>query len=296
MELSRDFVPPVFVGVLPLFGALRTLGISTMATDPLTVFSSSSALPFGLLLLLFREGENESARLAILRPRSQVAMDSCDIFSRTHEPRDGPQLSTIQRISNQAFPRIQSAPILLYVFQETIPWGSSFPKRGSGCHPATAASVTSSNFSWKLIWSLKTLFRSVGAETKASSTATHRALRCHTREAVEFCFLGAPVFFFFRYPYLVGHDLMTEPDRVLLQLSFPSLLQKNCLEFDLHRFCMDPKTSCQASPNDARTVIFSFIRPALHDIQNSPGVGEAWLGPERTTVSQDRFISSRKQP
>ena len=26
MELSRDFVPPVFMGVLPLFGALRSLG------------------------------------------------------------------------------------------------------------------------------------------------------------------------------------------------------------------------------------------------------------------------------
>ena len=50
-----------------------------MATDPLTLFSSS-VLPFGLLLLLFHEGENESARLAILRPGPQVAMDSTDIF------------------------------------------------------------------------------------------------------------------------------------------------------------------------------------------------------------------------
>ena len=143
-----------------------------MATDPLTSFSSS-VFPFGLLLLLFREGENEFARLAILRPGLQVAMDSYDKFRVRTSHGTAPQLPTIQRISNQALSRIQCAPIIPYGFQETIPRGSSFPKGRSGWHPAQQRRLPHRTFSLKLIWSLKTLFCSVCAENQSK-------LHCHT--------------------------------------------------------------------------------------------------------------------
>ena len=144
-----------------------------MATDPLTLFSPSSVLPSGLLLLFLRQGENEFARLAILRPGPQVAMDSSDIFRVRTSHRTAPQLPTIQRISNQCLPCIQSAPILLYGVRETIPRGSSIPKGESGWHPAQQHRFPHRTFFQKLIWSLKTLFRSVGAENQSK-------LHCHT--------------------------------------------------------------------------------------------------------------------
>ena len=217
-----------------------------MAIDPLTLFSSSSVLPFGLLLLLVREGENEFARLAILRPGPQVARDSYDLFRVRTSHGTALQLPTIPRISNQALSRIQSAPTLLCGVQETIPRGPPFHEGGvDGILQSSIGHLIELFFEVGTAisrrWSAQLVPKAI-----ASSTATHQALRCHTREAEEFCFHCIASFFIFRYPYLVGHDPKTEPVRcypaaALLFLLFP---QKSFLEFDLHRVCMDPKTSC----------------------------------------------------
>ena len=129
-------------------------------------------------------------------------MDSSDIFRVRTSHGTAPQLPTIQRLSNQALSRFQSAPVLLYGVQETIPRGPFFSYRGSGWHPAEQHRSPHRTFLGCWYGLLRRCSAQFVPKTKASSTATDRALRCHTREAVEFCFLGVP--FFFRYPYMVG--------------------------------------------------------------------------------------------
>ena len=143
-----------------------------MATDPLTLFSSSSVLPFGLLLLLCREGENESARLAILRPGPQVAMDSSDIIRvRTSHGTAPPAPNHSAHFQSMSPPHSECSKSSVWLPRNN-PRGPSFPE-GEWMASCRAASVTSSDFSWKLIWSLQQLFRSVGAEKPKLAQLPH---------------------------------------------------------------------------------------------------------------------------
>ena len=67
MELLRDFAPPVFVGALPLSGALRTPRARSPPRHPQTSLFFFFNVTIGWQLFLFLEGENDPSRLVFLR-------------------------------------------------------------------------------------------------------------------------------------------------------------------------------------------------------------------------------------
>ena len=198
VELPCDFVPPVFVGVVPLFRALTT------ATDPQTSFSFSSALPFDFFLSFSSEGH--PSRLLMLScglnsngqwthttyfayARTTRQHHSCGLgpnghelmgkFSRTYEPQDGIRAPTHPaHFQTGSFSRVQMAPMILDGFREPMPRSPTF-SAGAWMASFRAVSITSSKFLWKLVWSLKSFFCSVGAESTQQAPVPHRAPQCH---------------------------------------------------------------------------------------------------------------------
>ena len=111
-------------------------------------------------------------RPAILLPEPHVAMHSYEIFRvrTSHGTAPSSQPSS-------AFPiKLSSASRVLQFFciaSKKKSLGVHLFQKGEWMASCRAASVTSSNFSQKLIWSLQTLFRSVGSENQSK-------LHCHT--------------------------------------------------------------------------------------------------------------------
>ena len=223
---------------------------------------------------------------------AQMAMNSHEKFRVRTSHRMATQLPPIQRISSRALYPAFRVHHFFWMASKNSCLGVQPFLQERGWHPSEHQSSIDHFIEMflEVVWTLKSLFCSVGTVSTQQAPLPHRAPQCHNREAVELCFLVSP-----GHTQIPIHDCPQPEDRAC-----------SCSPAALCSFSSRASSGCQFPPplyssksrlprvHFCSSIVVLFFRPPINHTHNCHGVRDACLGPDWVSDFQDWLTTNSK--